>query len=69
MSEKKDKTENVQPADGRPNMEVKKKMPKKCPSCRSNDILEGDGGDWYYCNNCMCQMDKDGNIVRPGYWS
>ena len=43
-------------------------MMKKCPRCGSKDILEGDGGDWYYCNNCMCQMDKDGNVVRPGYW-
>jgi hypothetical protein len=63
-----EKNEKSAPANDVLKPKLTAKMPKKCPRCGSKDILEGDGGDWYYCNNCMCQMDKDGNVVRPGYW-
>ena len=64
-----EKNENAGNAFAGGTLKAKSRGPKKCPSCGSNDILEADGGAWYYCNNCMAHMDKDGHITRPGYWS
>ena len=52
MSDKIEKTENTRVANDILRAKEKGKMPKKCPWCGSGDILEGDGGDWCYCNNC-----------------
>ena len=59
MSDKIEKTKNVLLVNDILAAKGKSKKPKKCPCCGSDDILEGDGGDWYYCNNCSWKAFKD----------